>query len=795
MVKYILSSAFLIVSAMAFAQTGTIRGTLTDKQSEKPIAAATVALMSDPNIVAISDDNGMFTLAGVPVGRQTILVSFVGYENATLPEIDVTAGKDAIVAVALTESFNSLEEVVITSGGNNKARPVNKMAAVSARQFSPEEVNRYAGGRSDVARLASNFAGVSTADDSRNDIVIRGNSPTGLLWRLEGIPIPSPNHFSTLGTTGSPVSALNPNLLANSDFITSAFPAEYGNAIGGVFDLGLRKGNAYEYEYTVGVAAFPGLEAMAEGPLGKNGGSFLAAGRFGIVGPLGFAGVTAQPNYSDFSFNVDLGRGKLGNFSAFGILGTSNIDLIGKDVELDGDDLFATRDTDQFVTSGFSAFGIKHTLDVGENSVLKSVAGYSSSKNTIEEDRYYNLDTPQETKIRFADGETTESRFTFSSVLNSKLSSKLNFRTGLLVELFSLEANRWDRDRQADNDGDGYPDYVNLLDMDGSYSIVQPYAMGQYRLTEKLTLNAGVHTQYFSLNEQFVAEPRAAVTYALTERSSLNFGYGLHHQNVAAPLLFLNENVNGTLQQTNKDLDLVRSQHYVVGYDIRFADKWRAKVEAYYQDIDKAAVERTPTSYSSLTEGSNFGFSTDKTSLVSKGTGHNQGIELTLEKFFSRGYNALLTTSFFESKYKGSDNIERNSPFNNGYVINALGGKEFKIGKNKKDVFSINGKLTTAGGRYYTPVDLPASIANGYEVRDDLRAFSEQYDAYFRMDIKFAFKINSSTKKRSHSFYVDFQNVTNNSNVFTKDYNRVTQQVNQIDQIGFQPDFGYRYQF
>ncbi|TDO73129.1 TonB-dependent receptor-like protein [Flavobacterium chryseum] len=794
MKKHILIVALFLINALSFAQTGIIRGTLTDKQSEKPLAAATIELIGESSITDTTSGNGTFLLSNVPIGRQSVRVSFLGYESITVPDIDVTSGKDVIIAIALTESFNTLQEVVI-SGGNNKAKTVNKMAAVSARQFSTEEVNRYAGGRSDVARLASNFAGVSTADDSRNDIVIRGNSPSGLLWRLEGIPIPSPNHFSTLGTTGSPVSALNPNLLANSDFITSAFPAEYGNAIGGVFDLGLRKGNSSDYEYTVGVAAFPGLEAMAEGPLGKKGGSFLAAGRYGIIGPLGFAGSTAQPNYSDFSFNVDFGKGKLGNVSVFGILGTSNIDLIGKDVELDGDDLFATRDTDEFVTSGFSAFGAKHTIDVGSNSVLKTVVGYSSSTNTSEEDRYYNLDTPQESKIHFAKGKSTESRFTFSTLLNSKISNKLTFRTGILLEFFSLNTNLWDRDRQADRDGDGYPDYVNLLDTDGSYSILQPYAMAQYRLSEKLTLNAGLHGQYFSLNEQAVLEPRAALTYAINNANSLSFGYGLHHQNVAAPLLFLNENVDGNLLQTNKNLDLVRSQHYVLGYDTRFADKWRAKVEVYYQAVDKAAVERAPTSYSSLTEGADFGFSIDKTSLISKGTGFNQGIEFTLEKFFSRGYNVLFTSSLFDSKYKGSDNIERDSPFNNGYVINALGGKEFKIGKAKKNVFSINGKFTTAGGRHYTPVDLNASIAEGYEIRDDLKAYSEQYDSYFRLDIKFAVKLNSSKKKSSHSFYVDFQNVTNNSNVFTKSYNRVTQQVNQIDQIGFQPDFGYRYQF
>ncbi|MEM0578058.1 TonB-dependent receptor [Flavobacterium polysaccharolyticum] len=784
-----------LFSLLSLAQTGIIRGTITDKQSEKSIAGATIELLSAPSKGSITDGKGNFELTNVPLGRQTIRVTYLGYESSTVPDIDVTTGKEVIISVSLVEKFDTLEEVIVVSDGNNKAKSINKLAAISVRQFSPEEVNRYAGGRSDVARLASNFAGVSTADDSRNDIVVRGNSPTGLLWRLEGIPIPSPNHFATLGTTGSPVSALNPNLLANSDFITSAFPAEYGNAIGGVFDLGLRKGNNKEYEYSVGVAAFPGAELMAEGPLGKKGGSFLVAGRYGIVGPLGLAGTTAQPNYNDFSFNVDFGKGKFGNFSVFGIFGNSNIDLIGDDVELSSDDLFATRDEDAFVTSNFGVVGLKHTIDIGSKSYLKTVISGSTSANTYEEDRYFNLDTPTEFKLRYTEVDNSESRMTFSTLFNSKISKKFTFRAGLLLERFTLENTLFDRDRQEDNDSDGQPDFVNLINNDGSYSIVQPYAMGQFRLTEKLTFNAGLHGQYFSLNEEFVFEPRTALTYAINDKSSVNIGYGLHHQNVTAPLLFLNENIGENIVQSNRNLDMTRSAHYVLGYDLRFADKWRAKVEVYYQAIDKAAVEKTPSSYSSLTEGASFGFTVDKNSLVSTGTGFNQGVEFTLEKFFNKGYNLLFTTSLFESKYTGSDGIERNSPFNNGYVINALAGKEFKIGKAKKNVFTINTKFTTAGGRYFTPVDLAASQAAGYEIRDDTNAYSEQYDAYLRLDLKFGIKLNSSKKKSSHQFYVDFQNITNNSNVFTKDYNRLTQQVNQIDQIGFQPDFGYRYQF
>ncbi len=792
--KNFLLLALSLTSYFSHSQTGVIKVKIFDKQSESPLIGATIELLIESPSGVVTDEDGFFAINNVPLGRQSIKVSYIGYESTVISELEITSGKDIILNIGLIESYNTLDEIVITASSRSKSKAINTMAAVSVRQFTTEEVTRYAGGRSDVARLASNFAGVSTADDSRNDIVIRGNSPSGLLWRIEGVPVSSPNHFSTLGTTGSPVSALNPNVLANSDFLTSAFPAEYGNAIGGVFDLSFRKGNKDDYEFMAGVAAFPGAEFVAEGPLlRKNGGSFLVAARYGIAGSLGLAGTSALPNYNDISFNLDFGKFKLGNFSLFGITGNSDIDFLGKDI--DDTDLFAAADADAFVTSNFYSFGLKHVLDIGTKSYLKTIVSTSSSAETYKENRYFDFQTPQQNILRYTDTDNSEQRFTISTLFNSKISKKFTVRSGLLFENYALDANLKDREEQPDLDGDGYPDLNVFLNTKGSYSIFQPYAQGQYRLSEKLTLNAGLHGQYFSINEQFVLEPRTALTYAINTKNSVNIGYGLHHQNVAAPLLFLNENVNGILIQTNRDLDLIQSQHFVLGYDLRLADKWRAKAEIYYQAIDKAAVEKSPTSYSSLTEGADFVFSRDKTSLVSNGTGSNQGIEFTLEKFFSKGYHGLLTTSFFDSKYKGSDGIERNSPFNNGYVINVLGGKEFVIGKAQKNIFSINTKFTTAGGRYYTPVDLASSIAAGYQITDNSRAFSEQYDAYLRLDLKFGFKFNSKTKKKSHQFYIDFQNITDNKNIFANQYNRLTQSVNRIDQIGFQPDFGYRFQF
>ncbi|MEL6142648.1 MAG: TonB-dependent receptor, partial [Bacteroidota bacterium] len=275
----------------------TVKGLIIDQQSELPLIGVNVQLISSQmNMGTVTDENGYYRLENVPLGRQAFQFSYLGYEPVTIGNIDIGSGKEVVVDLQLSEAIVELEAAIVSSS-TPKDRAQNELATISARQFSMEEVNRFSGGRGDVGRLASNFAGVGTADDSRNDIVIRGNSPTGVLWRLEGIPIPSPNHFSTIGTTGGPVSALNTNILKNSDFITSAFPAEYGDALSGVFDLGMRNGNKDQTEFMLQLGAVTGIEANAEGPLNKkNNGSYLIAGRYSFIGVAQSLGLDVGTN-------------------------------------------------------------------------------------------------------------------------------------------------------------------------------------------------------------------------------------------------------------------------------------------------------------------------------------------------------------------------------------------------------------------------------------------------------------------------------------------------------------------
>ncbi len=778
----------LVMVQFATAQNATqvLRGTIIDTQSEMPIIGAAIELLSVENIAGTTTDiDGSFVIEDVPVGRHEIRLSYLGYNTVTIPNILITSGKQAVLALSMEESVIQMEEIVVTAEVE-KDKAQNELATISARSFSIEEVTRYSGGRNDASRLAANFAGVNIANDSRNDIVIRGNSPTGVLWRLEGVPIPNPNHFSTLGTTGGPVSALNTNLLKNSDFMTSAFPAEYGNANAGVFDIGLRTGNKDETEFTAQLAIFSGLEAMAEGPLGKNkNSSYVVAYRNSFVelaNAVGLnVGTNALPFYKDLTFKIDLGNGKAGKFSFFGLGAMSDIFFDSNEIE-EGD-LFAQLGIDSEAISQIGIIGMNHRFLLNDNTYIRTTIAATNNSNQFTETRVLE-DGVKEKRLDIDD---TLNRYVVSSYLNKKVNARFTYRTGILFENLQLDAFLRNRTNTAD--------WIVIRDFEDSMNLLQGYFQSQYKLNPKLTLNIGLHGQFLTYNDTYSIEPRLALNYSLSKNQTLSIGYGMHNQMQPLPIYFTQSlNQGGGISDLNADLDFTEANHFVLAYDLKVGTNWRVKSEAYYQALSDVPVDVEATDFSILNVGADFGFPS-KPGLVNEGTGYNYGLEVTVEKFFSQDYYGLLTASLFDSKYKGSDGVERNTAFNNNYTVNILLGKEFKIGKDRRNALTFDTKLTTAGGRYYTPIDKELSTLFGREIRKEGEAYSLQYDPYFRLDVKFGFRLNSKRKKFSQQFYFEFQNLTNNENAFINQYNVDRDEVVTLNQIGFFPDLLYRVQF
>lgn len=767
--------------------TQTIRGTIVDKEAQMPLIGATIIVLNtNPVKGSTADADGKFKITDVPVGLYDLKIMFLGYKERVMSNVQVTAGKEVILDINLEENINTMEEVVVSD--TKKTETNNEFTSISGRSFSMEEVNRYAGGRSDPSRLAANFAGVSSPDDSRNDIVIRGNSPTGVLWRIEGLNIPNPNHFSTVGTTGGPVSAINTNVIKNSDFFTSAFPAEYGNANAGVFDLGFRVGNTEKREHTLQLGALTGLEAMTEGPINKaKGSSYLVAYRYsftGVAQSIGIpVGTTATPFYQDISFKINGGNTKLGKFVLFGLGAKSRIDFLH--TKIDSSDLFANPNRDAYFTSDIGLVGLKHFIKVNDKSYFNTVIGATYNGSNYLED---NIATSTKPIERNVENKSAQLRYSINTSFNTKINSRLFLKTGIISEVVNLILDARVRDTNSN--------WNHYWDFNDNTMLHQAYIQAKYRFNEKITLNIGVNGQLLALNNTSTIGPRMGLKYELNSKNSISLGYGMHSQMQPIDVYFYRTRIaDGTYTLTNKNLGFTTSQHFVLGYDLLPIKDWRVKTEVYYQTLNNVPVTNYPSSFSMLNNGASFTPS-DQDSLKNKGTGTNYGAELTIEKFFTKGYYVLLTGTIYESKYKGSDNIERNTAFNGKFVYNVLAGKDIKVGKEKRHVISFGIKMTQAGGRYFTPVDLAASQAQRVQVlQGDAHAFSERNPDFFRLDVKTGFVFNSKKSKVSQSFSFDIQNVTNNKNVFAQRYNEVTKKVNTAYQIGFFPNFIYKVQF
>ena len=806
--KSIFTSLFILSCLLTFAQQQ-LGGTVKDIDSEKGLPGVSVILLDkngDYTTTGASTNNeGEFTLENVPLGRQSFEIRYLGYKSKVLHEVIIGAGKVPKVHVYLEEDLDMLEEIVVkASDAKTKTGMLNKMAVNSAQVFDVETIERFSGGRRDLARLARSYAGVLNTDDSRNDILVRGNSPTGVLWRLEGIPIPNPNHFAVAGTTGGPISAININLLQTSNFLRGAFPAEYGDVTSGVFDVYFRDGNYDQTEITGQLHATGGLELEMEGPLNKEKqSSYLASYRYAVTS-LSFLpiGTNAIPNYQDFSFKLNLGKVWGGQLDIFGIGGLSDIDFLSD--ELDEDDLFANPNEDLSSVSKLGIVGLNHKMFIiNDNTYLKNTVAYTVNRNEVLQDNYTTQDNNR-IKFRALDVVDQNQAIQFSSVLNSKISAKLSVRGGVLLNQSNTLSEIKSRDNLEpsqirDEDNDGLPDFIVAADFDGTYQKAQVYAQAKYRFSEQWDIHFGLHSQYFSLNKNQTFEPRGGVTWQPQTQHKFSFSFGKQTQTQPLPILFhTTRQPDGDYLASNLTLDNSQSFHYIFSHDWNFHPNWSLKTEAYYQELSNVAVEAFPSTYSVLNEGANFRFSR-KGDLVNNGSGKNKGIEMTLERYFNKNYYLLFSGSLFDSKYTPSDGIERNTAFNNKYVYNILTGKEFEFQTKKKTAlltFFVNTKVTGARGAHYTPIDLAATIANnGTEIYDEQNAFNSQYPDYFRWDLKFGLRHQSKVKKFSQEWSVDFLNVTNQENLFIRRFNEVNNQINDVNQLGFFVDVLYKIQF
>ena len=789
---------FLFGVATLLSQTQTVRGKVFDSETNYPLIGVKLSIQVNETdlLRVLSNADGEFEIKNVPIGKYSLEATYALY-NPKSSTIEVGSGREVIVNVPMTEMIVLQKEVTVT--GKKKGEVLNNMALLSAQQFSVSETNRYPGSRMDPARMASNFAGVGGSDDSRNDIVIRGNSPLGVLWRVEGVDIPNPNHFSISGSSGGPVSIINNKILGNSDFFMSAYPAEYGNSTAGVFDLKLRSGNNKKYEFT-GQFGFLGTEFLAEGPMGNKGkASYLVMGRYSTLSlfeKLGIKiGTDAVPVYGDAAFKFNWVLKNNAQLSFFGIGGKSEIAIKISDQKKVTTDLYGDGDRDQYFGTSMYFSGLNYKKTLSEKTFFTAtlaaamedqhtkhdyLKGRKIVGETIEIDTIYNM-LAYTFKIAKISGYTA---------LTHKINTRHTLKGGINLDFMQLD--------QIDSvlvNLDSPDIYQVRWDYNGSAMLVQPFIQWKWRVNENMDVSAGLHAQYFSLsNSLSPAEPRIAMKYRMKGNQSISAGAGMHSQ--IQPIYTYTFDKNGNGDYYNKNMDFTRSLHTVFGYDKFFDKGFSIKTEAYYQHLYNVPVEVTPSSFSMINMGSGFSriFANE---LQNTGTGFNYGLELTIQKYFDKSFFFLFSGTMYESKYKGSDNILRNTSFNGNYVANILVGKEFKISKNQ--VFGLGGKCTVAGGKRYGLVDVIKTNADKELFFKDSLFNDLQFADYFRVDFKISWRMD--TKKISHEIGLDLVNILNTKNLLSLAYaprldpTDMSEPTAERTQLGFLPIFYYKIDF
>ncbi|HMG16250.1 MAG TPA: hypothetical protein VK590_12420, partial [Saprospiraceae bacterium] len=635
-----------------------------------------------------------------------------------------------------------------------------------------------------------------------------GNSPKYVQWRLEGVEITNPTHFADQNAVQGGISALNNSLLATSDFSTGAFSPEYGNVLSGVYDVKLRSGNNQKYETSLGVG-IQGTDLTLEGPLKKGyGGSFLVNYRYSTISLLSKLGVIRLDgalNYQDGAFKLMLPTKKAGVFSVFGLMGLSDASLIdvkaNKIVTPNNGTLTSDFTEDYDKSNHLSNYGINHSISLTENSYIKSTLSYSN--DGISEDIF----KVKTTKLFDNHGEYMgdsignkvldyKSRIKNSSYKGAisyinKLNAKNTIQIGTKYTLYGY-------DSKLNGLKDTTSTLFTLADFNENISTLSNYVSWKHRVNENITIVAGIQNMNVLYNQKSTVEPRLAINWQINSSSSLSAGYGKHSTMESIHNYFAKvEQADGSVTEPNKNLDLLKADHFVMGYEKRFGENTRIKLEAYYQKLYNLPVENNDTSsYSTINEGVNFRY----VDLVNKGTGKNYGVELTLERFFNKGFYYLINASFYDSKYKTLEGVERNTQYNNKYLVNVLVGKEFAhLGKKKNQTLNLNAKVFFSGGQRYILLlrdaqgKLAVDPANN-KFWDYSKAYDAKFEDMYKVTLSASYKWNK--QKVTHELFINLDNLTNNKGKLSEYYDETKpDKVGYVTQFELFPNLMYRLYF
>jgi hypothetical protein len=760
--------------ALSQTLTQSVSGKITDRLTGLPLEAASLELTGIDTVIAgVSSSDGSFSLVAT-VGRYKLSATFTGYRTFH-DEVLVIAGKANLFKITLSPAETVLQAVEVQSQVTGDEVP-------GLQSLSIEKTLRVPANFFDPVRVITAYPAVVAANDQANGIIVRGNSPNGLLWRLNGLDIVNPNHLSNAGTLsdrptgyGGGVNILSAQMLDRTDFFMGFIPAQYGNALSGVIDMKTREGSKSKKQYTA-QASLIGLDLSAETPIGGSGQHSLVANyRYSTVGLLSAIGVNfgdEEIRFQDFSLASDFNQKNGGKVTVFGIWGTSNNDFEKTDTSEWKEEKDMYRINYQARTYGG---GVTYTVPLGSGK-LSAGAAYSSS-------RQERLAQPSKFNAPFARLILVDDYNAETSILSTQV--RYDFRAGKKVALGVGVVADYNNNFLEVTKVTGclfcqFPD-SRKIEGDADGLLLQPFATVDYSISPMVNLSAGLRYVHYTYNDKAGTEPRVVLNLKPGTTSSFDVGYSLTSQ-MQLPVTYL------TADNPN-ELELTKSHHVDAGYSQHLTERLKIRTGVFYQNLFDVPVEGDPTSSFSMLNYLD-GFIPDN--LVSKGTGENYGVDATIEKYFYTSTYILLSAGYYESTYKGADGVKRDTRFNGNYTFSTVYGKEWtKPAKNR--TIGLNTRLLYLGGMRESDVNVIGSQASGETVYSSADPFNNKLDDYFRIDLRLSFRKNKPNYTRT--FAIDIQNLTSQQNVAFNYYDQRQGKVITKYQLGIIPVLVYRIDF
>ena len=749
----ILLICFIAFSNVVSSQSVKVYGSISNTLNNEPIPFANI-IIEGTTIGATSDIDGNYEILNLNAGAYNFKCSYIGFNTDIQSEIKVSSNKSLRLDFFLSENSELLGEVKVRGNTFNKTQA----SPVSLRTINASEISKSAGGNRDISKVVANLPGVATSSGFRNDIIVRGGSPTENKFFLDGIEIPTINHFTTQGSSGGPVGILNVNFIREVDFYTGAFPANRGNALSSVMELKLIEGNEEEISGSFALGSSDaGLTLNT--PLSKKSTLLFSVRRSYLQFLFKALKLPFLPTYNDMQFKYTFKPDKKNQFNFLGIATIDDFTL-NKDINND------EKDTLQIALNNYNLNNLvinkQWNYTIGgtwRHFFNNSNLFFVMSRNHLDNTALKYLDYADENSQKILDYKSEE--------IENKTRLEYNFkRNGYSIIIGSNleDATYTNNTNQIFTIGDSIITGINNVDL----HFIKYGAFTQISKTyfeNKLTSSFGLRIDGNSFTENANSNnfsPRLSLAYNLNSKTSINSNIGRFHQLPSYTILGFENNG----KYLNKDAAYITCDHAVIGIEYNPTSYSKISLESFYKRYSNYPFSILD-SISLANLGDDFGVvGNEDISSISKGNSY--GIELLAQQKMSSSIYGILSATYYYSRFEDNEGKLIPSKWDNRFILNMTAGKKFK----NNIEFGI--KYRYSGGSPYTPIDLINSSnksiwdINQRGVLDynllNTQRLKGQHGLDIRIDKKWFFK------SWSLNAYIDIENILNAKRQLPSEY-------------------------